>query len=136
MNNDKFHPKRSAGRAMAQRSSLGVEAGSDAAIQGDASRKKFPWALHTLLEDAEKAGDAAVVSWNPSGNAFQVNKRDEFMKRILPRYFKQSKFKSFVRQLGLWGFTILDQGPDKGSCKCFPPTVFLVGNPSLSGQAN
>ena len=48
MNNDKFHPKRSAGRAMAQRSSLGVEAGSDAANQGDASRKKFPWALHTL----------------------------------------------------------------------------------------
>ena len=76
----------------------------------------FPRALHDLLENAEMTGDASIVSWRPSGVAFKVHKRDEFMKKVLPKYFRQTKFKSFVRQLNLWGFTCIDQGPDKGSC--------------------
>jgi hypothetical protein len=76
----------------------------------------FPWTLHSLLEDAEKEGFNSTVSWRPSGLAFKVHHRDEFMDKVLPRYFRQTKFKSFVRQLNLWGFSCIDQGPDKGSC--------------------
>lgn len=77
----------------------------------------FPMALYGLLEDVETNGTASVVSWRPSGTAFKVEKRDEFVNEILPKYFKQTKFKSFVRQLNLWGFTCIDKGQDKGSCK-------------------
>jgi hypothetical protein len=84
--------------------------------EGD-SKKKFPWTLHRLLEDAEKNDNVDIISWGPAGISFKVHQREEFMKRILPRYFRQTKFKSFVRQLNLWGFTFIDQGPDKGSCE-------------------
>jgi HSF-type DNA-binding len=78
--------------------------------------KKFPWILHKIIEDAEREGNQHIVAWMPSGRSFVVYKRDEFMERILPRYFRQTKYKSFVRQLNLWGFTYIDQGPDRGSC--------------------
>lgn len=78
--------------------------------------KKFPWILHKIIEDAEREGNQSIVAWMPSGRSFVVYKRDEFMERILPRYFRQTKYKSFVRQLNLWGFTYIDQGPDRGSC--------------------
>ena len=76
----------------------------------------FPWTLHNLLEDAEKEGFDSTISWRPSGMAFKVHNREDFMKQVLPRYFRQTKFKSFVRQLNLWGFSCIDQEPDKGSC--------------------
>jgi hypothetical protein len=79
--------------------------------------RRFPWILHRLLERTEQEHQQDIVAWMPSGNAFIVRKRDDFMKDILPMYFRQTKFKSFVRQLNLWGFTFTDQGPDKGSCK-------------------
>jgi hypothetical protein len=76
----------------------------------------FPWALHSLLDDAEKEGFDCTISWKPSGMAFKVHNRERFMNEVLPRYFRQTKFKSFVRQLNLWGFSCIDQAPDKGSC--------------------
>jgi HSF-type DNA-binding len=81
--------------------------------------RRFPWTLHRLLEDAEREDRQDVVAWMPSGNAFIVRKRDVFVKETLPRYFRQTKFKSFVRQLNLWGFTFIDQGPNKGSCEWY-----------------
>lgn len=76
----------------------------------------FPWTLHSLLQDAEKEGFDSTISWRPSGMAFKVHNREEFMTQVLPRYFRQTKFKSFVRQLNLWGFSCIDHEPDKGSC--------------------
>lgn len=79
----------------------------------------FPYTLYTLLEDAERDGYESIVSWRPSGEAFKVIKRDEFMQQVVPRYFKQTKYKSFIRQLNTWGFSCLQEDPDRGSCKCF-----------------
>ena len=110
----------------------------------------FPWTLHNLLEDAEKEGFDATISWRPSGMAFKVHNREEFMKEVLPRYFRQTKFKSFVRQLNLWGFSCIDQEPDKGSCMytilhtikesfsfgltCSSPPIFRSSQGFRSGQ--
>lgn len=75
----------------------------------------FPWKLHQLLEDVESEGDADIVSWVSTGNAFRVHRRAEFVQRILPVYFKQKSLKSFQRQLYIYGFGRIRSGPDKGS---------------------
>mmetsp|Transcript_27790 Transcript_27790/g.67183 ORF Transcript_27790/g.67183 Transcript_27790/m.67183 type:complete len:582 (+) Transcript_27790:897-2642(+) len=80
--------------------------------------KKFPWVLHRIIDEAEQEGNQHIVAWMPNGRSFIVHKRDTFTEQILPRYFRQTKYKSFVRQLNLWGFTYIDQGPDKGSYYC------------------
>ena len=78
--------------------------------------KKFPWILHKIIDEAEHEGNEHIVAWMPNGRSFIVHKRDTFTEQILPKYFRQTKYKSFVRQLNLWGFTYIDQGPEKGSC--------------------
>lgn len=45
-----------------------------------------------------------LVHWRPDGQSFVVINPEEFSKNILPRYFKHSKFSSFIRQLHLYGF--------------------------------
>ena len=89
----------------------------------------FPVHLHWMLQQTEKAGLSHVVSWAPHGRAFVVHKRDEFVKTVLPAYFKQTKHSSFQRQLALYGFKRLTTGPDRGGkttvashCVPFSPT--------------
>jgi hypothetical protein len=88
----------------------------------------FPFKLHAMLEDAEKHGSEHIVSWLATGNAFIVRKVPEFVTQILPNWFKQTKYKSFQRQLNLWGFERVQSGPDKGAY--FHPQ-FLRDNPDL-----
>jgi hypothetical protein len=59
----------------------------------------FPGRLYTLLEECEKNDDESnIISWSPLGNSFKVHNKELFAKKILPRYFRQSNYKSFVRQ--------------------------------------
>mmetsp|Transcript_27793 Transcript_27793/g.67207 ORF Transcript_27793/g.67207 Transcript_27793/m.67207 type:complete len:230 (+) Transcript_27793:900-1589(+) len=90
--------------------------GGKRASKPNKKEKKFPWVLHKIIDEAEQEGNQHIVAWMPRGRSFIVHKRDTFTEQILPRYFRQTKYKSFVRQLNLWGFTFIDQGPDKGSC--------------------
>lgn len=56
-----------------------------------------------------------VIRWQPHGRAFLVSDTKQFTKDILPRFFKQSKWTSFTRQLNLWNFQRITQGPDTGA---------------------
>jgi len=69
----------------------------------------FPLKLHELLDAADMQGFNCIVSWLPDGNSFQVHDQDRFVKEILPKFFRQSKYKSFQRQLNLWGFQRLNK---------------------------
>lgn len=74
----------------------------------------FPWRLHQMLEDIEKSGGDSIVSWLPDGHHFQVHNPQLFMQRIIPKFFKQKSYKSFQRQLHLYGFHRVLEGQNRG----------------------
>ena len=66
--------------------------------------KQFPWKLHEMLDLVERQGDEHIVSWLPGGRSFRVHMPELFVERIMKLCFNQTKYKSFQRQLNLWGF--------------------------------
>eukprot|EP00934_Nitzschia_sp_Nitz4_P002933 Nitzschia sp. Nitz4//scaffold134_size62860//58290//59267//NITZ4_006339-RA/size62860-processed-gene-0.48-mRNA-1//-1//CDS//3329535529//2923//frame0 len=92
------------------------------------SKLPFLWKLHEMLDDVEKTGDDHIVSWLPHGEGFRVHRPKSFVERIIPHYFKQSKYKSFQRQLHLYEFVRTPRGPEAGSY-CHPK--FIRGQKSL-----
>ena len=85
---------------------------------GRCPRQVFPYALYDILDQAEQDGYGDVVSWMNCGSAFKIHKREAFVTSVLPRFFKLTKYKSFSRQLNLWGYTFIESGPYRGACKC------------------
>lgn len=94
-----------------------------------ASDRNFPVKLHFMLSDLEADGLGHIVSWQPHGRCFVVHKQEEFVKMILPMWFRQSKFASFQRQLNLYGFKRLTTGRDKNA---YYHELFLRGKRFLS----
>jgi len=105
-----------------------VEVGSSPSVKGGVTTA-FPLRLHELLDQIEDDGLAHVVSWQPHGRCFVVHDHKEFTEKVMPAYFKQSKFASFQRQLNLYGFNRLTKGPDKGG---YYHELFLRGKKSLT----
>jgi len=71
--------------------------------------KRFPCVLHQMLGEIEEIGLSHIISWSPHGRAFVVNDVEGFVTQVMPRYFKQSRFSSFLRQLSLYGFIRLSR---------------------------
>ena len=61
----------------------------------------FPATLLSIVSNPEYDH---IISWLPCGKAFGIHKRKEFESEILPKYFRQATFNSFVRKLNRWGF--------------------------------
>jgi len=107
----------------------------------------FPVKLHRLIEHAEAAGLTDIVGWQPHGRCFVIRDPDAFCQELLPRYvanlrilplvwhtclvrfFRQTKFASFRRQLNLYGFSRLTQGPD---VRGYYHELFLRGMESMA----
>jgi hypothetical protein len=69
-----------------------------------------------MLDILEKQGDDHIAGWNPNGASFCIKKPGELVRKIMPYYFNQTKYKSFQRQLNIYGFKrILLAGEYKGS---------------------
>ena len=85
----------------------------------------FPTKLYRMLTEVEKDGTQSTVSWNPDGRTLQVHDHEKFVSDILPNYFKQSKYKSFQRQLNFYGFQCINHGPLEGS---YGHPLFVRGN--------
>jgi hypothetical protein len=88
----------------------------------------FPEKLHRMLEEVEKQGNSQVVSFYSHGRAFGVHDMDRFVSEVMPKFFKQSKWNSFARQLNLYGFIRVTSGPDAGG---YYHELFLKGRPNL-----
>jgi hypothetical protein len=89
-------------------------------IQHCGTRKKkgavepFPKKLHRLLLEAEAAGRSDVISFVADGRAFAIHLPEKFLEDIVPHYFRHSRLTSFKRQLKLYGFQIINDGPARG----------------------
>ena len=92
--------------------------------------KPFPEKLHEMLtiESLPQSDSHIIVSWLPHGRSFIVRKPKQFTTQIMPKYFRQTKLTSFQRQLNLYGFRRITQGPDSGA---YYHELFLRGRPQL-----
>jgi hypothetical protein len=84
----------------------------------------FPWKLHFLLARAEERGQSSIISWMPDGRSFIVRDKEKFACEIMTEFFNTSIFKSFQRNLNLWGFLYLSKGVYSHHC-------FVKGLPNL-----
>ncbi len=65
----------------------------------------------------------------PHGRAWKVRDKRLLVEEVIPKFFGQSKYPSFTRQLSGWGFKRLVRGPDFG---CYYHECFLRGHPRLT----
>ena len=56
------------------------------------------------MEILSNEGWVESIQWCPGGEAFEILNPTAFSNDILPMYFKNSKYNSFVRKLYRWGF--------------------------------
>jgi hypothetical protein len=104
----------------------------------DSQQTRFPFILHTMLEDAVEHHFDHIVSWVPNSNnrGFIVHKPKLFAEFIMKQYFTtQNRYKSFLRQLNLYGFErITEKCNDPRNLPqgayCHP--LFIRGKPDLS----
>lgn len=71
-------------------------------------RRTFPNILYELLQQNK---DSDIISWYPDGKGFKIHKAKEFEKYFLPIYFRQTKIRSFHRQINIYGYKRI--GEDK-----------------------
>ena len=65
------------------------------------SDRNFPARLHVMLSDRQYSH---IILWMPHGRAWKVNNKELLMEEAAPKFFGQSKYASFARQLSGWGF--------------------------------
>jgi hypothetical protein len=111
-----------------------LQAEHDDALNSQTGRSKgrtgaFPQKLHHMLADLEKEeSDKEIASFLPHGRAFAIHKPKEFLEKIMLKYFRMSRFSSFQRQLNLYEFQRIGEGPDKGA---YYHELFIQSRPML-----
>ena len=76
------------------------------------SETQFPGRLHDMLTYAEENGLDYIISWIRGGTGFKVHSPEKLV-QLLPIFFSQTKYRSFARQLNMWHFTKILDGPEK-----------------------
>jgi hypothetical protein len=89
----------------------------------------FPSRLHEMLEDTLFDGQEHIISWQVHGRCFKIHDFDVFARELLPKFFRQTKFSSFKRQMNLYGFRKVLSGTD---CGAYYHELFLRGRPDLA----
>lgn len=90
--------------------------------------KSFPEMLREILSEEH----ARIISWSHSGKHFVIHDIHLFTTVILPKYFRQVIFRSFVRKLNRWGFKSL--GMSKAVGPSFGNIYFLRDAPELTAR--
>lgn len=69
----------------------------------------FPFKVHVILE----RGYDCIQWCGP--NCFRLTDASDFVANVLPKFFKHEKLSSFTRQLNIYGFHKIREGPLKGA---------------------
>jgi len=77
-----------------------------------------------MLDDAPNKGHSEIVSWSQSGLSFKIHDTNAIVP-ILANYFRQTKYKSLLRQLQGYGFKRVTNGEMKGQVS---HPMFVRGN--------
>ena len=74
-------------------------------IQALDKHKHFPFRLYDMLEYMSKSEHRSAIRWTHNGLAFVIIQQDVIVEHVLPIFFNQTKFRSFVsssRILAKW----------------------------------
>lgn len=95
--------------------------------------ESFPVTLFRILVDLEVTGAAAQVAhFVAGGEAFLIKNAKIFEDKIIPKYFpRMGSFGSFQRQLNLYDFKRISQGPHRGA---YNHPLFRRSCPHLARQ--
>jgi len=74
----------------------------------------FPGKLHQMMSFVEENGLERILSWELNGMGIRINHPDRLVE-ILPFFFGQTKYRSFRRQLNMWHFHRIVDGPSKNT---------------------
>ena len=70
------------------------------------------------------------LSIQPHGRAWKIHNKELLVREVIPKYFVQSKYESFSRQLSGWGFKRLQQSGN--DFNAYYHEIFLRGSPHLT----
>jgi len=90
--------------------------------------ESFPEKVHRMLEETEENNRDDIVSYTADGRAFEIHQPEVFEPEILGHYFRHSRLTSFRRQLSMYGFARVRDGPDAGA---YMHELFVRGRPEL-----
>ena len=76
---------------------------------------RFPYRLHKMLEEAQSEGLDNLITWLPCGTKFKIIQPMEFAERLMPKYCRHTKYKSFLRQLSMYKFQRIPNGLGKNA---------------------
>ncbi|CAB9505502.1 stress transcription factor B [Seminavis robusta] len=105
----------SAGQMLPSPSMLSARAALSQQRPGPGAIEPFPEKLHRMLMEVEASSKGHIISFVDEGRAFAIHKPNQFFKEIVPLYFRQSRLSSFKRQLNLYGFELISNGPSRGA---------------------
>lgn len=63
-----------------------------------------PLFIKKLWKIVNDESNMEIISWNNSGDGFEIHDQLGFISQTLPKYFKHNQLSSFVRQLNLYDF--------------------------------
>jgi hypothetical protein len=76
---------------------------------------------------------SALTAGNTATTRFRVHNSSKFVQHFTSIRFNQSKYKSFTRQLNMWGFERVQSGKDRGA---YQHIFFQKGRPELCQLMN
>ena len=88
---DEFTPSTASALAWSPNSSLKKEQHHQ--------QQTFPFKLFEMIKYANDSGYSGLLSWSPDGKTFYIHDKDAMMNDLAPRFFNQTKFRSFVSVL-------------------------------------
>merc|ERR1711862_78312 len=91
----------------------------------------FPKRIYNILKQESSEGTSEIISWLPCGRGFIIYDKKKFEKIFLMKHFQQTTFRSFLRQLNIYGFKRVEFGRFQGG---YEHDFFVRDQPQLISQ--